>query len=121
MNDDFNVNDDEMLGVQWGDPELMGFCPICNTSPCNAVNHYFGVCPVCHKTDGYLNVGHTHVFICKAHKTAWAIGADLFSSCMDETPEEQSAEQNRLGFDSYGKVKPHRASGAEWADDDKDA
>lgn len=109
MSDNLDVNDGDVLHVEWGNPKLMGFCSICNTSPCNAVNHYFGVCPVCHGTDGYLNVGHTHVFICKTHKTAWAIGADLFSSCMEETPEEQRAEQEQIGFAEYRKVEPHYA------------
>ena len=24
---------------------------------------YFGLCPTCHKTDGYLNVGSSHWFV----------------------------------------------------------
>jgi len=82
-------------------------CPVCGTDPCNAVNHCFGVCPECHKTDGYLNVGNNHVFICETHKTAWCVGANLFSSAMYETPEQQRAEQEQIGFDSYEIVEPH--------------
>ena len=67
---------------------------------------------MCHATDGYINVGHRHVFICKTHKTAWAIGSDLFSSCMEETPEQQSAEQERIGFVEYREVEPHRSTEA---------
>jgi hypothetical protein len=71
------------------------------------VHHHFGTCPICHKTDGYLNVGNDHWFLCHTHKTKWAFGANLFSSCMDETPEQQREEQEKIGFASYEKVAPH--------------
>jgi hypothetical protein len=67
---------------------------------------YFGDCPICHKNDGYLNVGRNHWFICTAHKTKWCIGANLFSSAMDETPEQQRREQEELGFASFAVVEP---------------
>lgn len=82
-------------------------CQVCGTDPCNAVNHHFGVCPICHRTDGYMNVGNEHWFVCNEHKTKWVIGANLFSSCMDETPEQQRAEQEKIGFAGYEKVEPH--------------
>jgi hypothetical protein len=69
-------------------------------------NTYFGSCPVCHGNDGYLNVGNDHWFICVTHKKKWCIGANLFSSAMDETPEEQRQEQESLGFDSFEVVEP---------------
>jgi hypothetical protein len=87
--------------------EPPGTCTVCGTNPCNAVHHHFGTCPICHKTDGYLNVGNDHWFLCHTHKTKWAVGANLFSSCMDETPEQQRAEQEKIGFASYEKVAPH--------------
>lgn len=93
--------------VGFGDPKLMGFCPICATNPCNAVNHNFGVCPTCHRTVGYLNVGNDHWFLCHTHKTKLAVGANLFSSSIDEKPEQQREEQEKIGFDCYEKVKPH--------------
>jgi hypothetical protein len=67
---------------------------------------YFGACPVCHGTDGYLNIGANHWFMCKQHKTKWCIGANLFSSAMDETPEQQAQEQESSGFDSFEVVEP---------------
>jgi hypothetical protein len=67
---------------------------------------YFGACPVCRRTDGYVNVGNDHWFICTQHKTKWCIGANLFSSAMDETPEQQRQEQETLGFDSFAVVEP---------------
>jgi hypothetical protein len=82
-------------------------CAVCETGPCNAVNHNFGVCPICHKTDGYLNVGNDYWFVCNEHKTKWVVGANLFSSCMDETPEQQRADQEKIGFAGYEKVAAH--------------
>ena len=67
---------------------------------------YFGDCPICHKNDDYLNVGNDHWFICTEHKTKWCIGANLFSSSMDETAEQQRQEQEQMGFDSFEVVEP---------------
>ena len=71
-------------------------------------DNYFGVCPLCHETDGYINIGATHWFICEEHKTKWCAGESLFSSWMDETEEEQQAERDRLGFSEYREVEPFR-------------
>jgi hypothetical protein len=71
-----------------------------------AVERYFGVCPTCHKTDGYLNIGREHWFFCKEHEFKWCAGANLFSSWMYETPEEQSREQEKLGFHLFAEVEP---------------
>ncbi len=119
MNDNFNVDGDEALVAGRGDATPRGVCPICNSSPCIAVNHHFGVCPICHRTDGYLNVRNDHWFVCNEHKTKWVIGANLFSSCMDETPEQQRAEQEGIGFASYEKVKPYYGTDAPWPDDEE--
>ena len=70
------------------------------------VKNYFGSCPECGNTDGYINVGHDHWFICKTHQTKWYVGTKLFSSCLYETPEEQRREQEALGFDSFCEVEP---------------
>jgi hypothetical protein len=66
----------------------------------------FGTCPVCHKEDGYVNVGNDHWFVCLTHKTKWCAGANLFSSSMDETAEQQRQEQEQMGFDSFEVVQP---------------
>jgi hypothetical protein len=110
MNGDFEVNDDEMHDVEWGDPKLMGFCPVCNTMPCKAENEHWGVCPICHRNDGYVNLvndrgtGASHYMVCETHKTCWAFGANLLSSWMDETPEEREASRKKL--EQYRRVKP---------------
>ena len=73
---------------------------------------YFGLCPVCHKTDGYINIGRSHWFLCEEHKTKWWIGANLFSSWKYETREEQRANYDRLGFGSFQAVEPFRPANA---------
>jgi len=54
---------------------------------------YWGLCPVCHKTDGYVDVvKHSHAahfFICEEHKTRWCIGANLFSDWMFEDAKDR--------------------------------
>jgi hypothetical protein len=107
MSDNLNVKDDEMLDVELGNPKPMGFCSICNTSPCNADNHYWGVCPTCHRTDGYINAGRTHIFFCREHRTRWIIGANLFSSWRDETEDEQRALYDQLEMGKFEEVEPH--------------
>lgn len=70
----------------------------------------FGVCPVCQQTDGYINVGKEHWFICKAHKKKWLFGINILSSWKQETPERQAAQQAALKLDEFEIVEP--ASGA---------
>jgi hypothetical protein len=65
---------------------------------------YFGLCPVCKKSDGFLNVGKSHVGICTAHQVWWPIGFNLFSSWMDETAEDWDRNEKLLG--QFREVKP---------------
>ena len=94
-------------------------CPVCGTGPCNGIDQRWGACPVCHGNDGSINVGNDHWSLCHTHKTKWAVGANLFSSGMDETPEEQQEEQEKIGIASYTEVKPYYAN-AGWVDDAED-
>jgi hypothetical protein len=71
-------------------------------------DNYFGTCPRCHQTDGYVNVGASHWFVCDKHKTKWFIGENLFSSAMDETLQQQRERLKKMGFDSYEEVEPFR-------------
>jgi hypothetical protein len=48
---------------------------------------YFGGCPECGKSSGYLNVGRDHYGTCDEHGVWWPIGANLFSCWRDETEE----------------------------------
>jgi hypothetical protein len=70
------------------------------------VESYFGGCPQCGKDDGYTNVGRSHWFFCKAHKTKWCIGANLFSSWRDETEDEQRRAYDEIGMGEYTEVEP---------------
>ena len=66
---------------------------------------YFGLCPICKKTDGYLNIGRIHWFICKKHRSRWCVGSNLFSSWRDEAESEQVRHCREIGFDSFSDVE----------------
>jgi hypothetical protein len=70
------------------------------------VDGYFGVCPTWNKTDGYLNNCREHWFFCKEPAFKWCAGANLFSSWMYETREEQSREQEKVVFHLFVEVEP---------------
>lgn len=120
MKDDLNEDDNGVIDVEFGDPSLMDTCAVCGMAPCNADNPrniaYFGVCPECHHTDGYICVGRDEpdseigkvaVLLCRAHKTCWSAGYKTFSSWRDETVEQQKALQDELGFwRDYRLVEP---------------
>lgn len=69
---------------------------------------YFGLCPICKKTDGYLNIGRIHWFICKKHRSRWCIGFNVFSSWRHETESEQLRLCEEIGFDTFSDVEPFR-------------
>ena len=71
------------------------------------VSDYFGLCPTCHKDDGYLNVGRTHWFYCKEHKKRWCVGSNLFSSWRDETEEQQRKFYDEVGMSEFETVEPY--------------
>lgn len=70
-------------------------------------DEYFGGCPKCGKTDGYVNVGRDHWGVCDEHKTKWPIGANLFSSWKEETEAQWRRNANLL--ESYTEVEPLKA------------
>lgn len=107
MNDDFEVNDDETLDVGRGDPKLVGFCSVCNAAPCRATEHYFGACPTCHGSDGYMNIGKAQWGYCKAHKVTWCFGINLLTSWRHETEEEQRAQYNDIGMGWFERISPY--------------
>jgi hypothetical protein len=79
-------------------------CPICKVGECKG---YFGLCPVCHETDGYANAGRSHRFYCREHKTSWCVGSNLFSSWRDQTEAEQRAIWDEIGLDDFEDVEPY--------------
>ena len=66
------------------------------------VDTYFGVCPICKRHDGYLNLGAEHWFRCDRHKTKWRAGVNLFSSWQEET--DASFADNAELLDSFREV-----------------
>jgi hypothetical protein len=75
-------------------------------TPAVGQDGYFGLCPACRRTDGYINVERAHWFFCKAHKNKWYIGSNLFSAWRDETEEEQRRRFDELDFESFEVVEP---------------
>jgi hypothetical protein len=65
------------------------------------VDDYFGACPHCGRNDGYANVGRSHWFFCKVHKTKWLVGANLFSSWHEQTEEEQRRIYQKIGLGEF--------------------
>lgn len=66
--------------------------------------HYFGGCPECGNSDGYLNIGGNHWFSCDAHRTRWCAGYNLFSDWRCEAPEIWDA--NEASLSDYRVVEP---------------
>ncbi len=67
-------------------------------------DEYFGGCPECGETNGYLNVGRSHWFVCDAHRTKWFIGENLFSSWRDESEADWRRSAEKLA--GHREVKP---------------
>lgn len=69
-----------------------------NTDP------HFGLCPVCETSDGFLNIGRDHLFICHEHKKMWSGGANIFSCWRGENEEIWRANHEKIK--EYEQVKP---------------
>src|SRR5262245_9394249 len=67
----------------------------------------FGLCPICHKTDGCANAGRSHIFYCNEHKTSWCVGSNLFSGWRKQTEEEQRKIWNEIGLEEFQDVRPY--------------
>jgi len=67
---------------------------------------HFGVCPVCFASDGYLNVGSTHWFVCHEHRVRWYAGSNLFSSWRRESQAQWDENWDRIR--AYPDVEPVR-------------
>jgi len=58
-----------------------------------------GGCPECARSDGYINLGREHWFICREHRTRWFGGTNLFDTWKNQTvAQSQSAEILLRGF-----------------------
>ena len=72
--------------------------------PADADEAYWGLCPICRHNDGYLNLLYDHWFVCDEHRVKWCVGADLFSSWRDESPDVWADNWDRLK--GYAEVEP---------------
>jgi hypothetical protein len=70
------------------------------------VDNYFGGCPRCSKTDGYINIGRSHWFFCKAHRTKWWVGSNIFSSWREQTEDQQRRAYDEIGLANFTVVEP---------------
>lgn len=68
---------------------------VCNETGDNAVD-YFGACPVCGRSDGYLNVYCEHWFVCHAHQRKWEVKAGTFPTWEREDAGVWRANQELL-------------------------
>jgi hypothetical protein len=66
-----------------------------------------GVCPKCGKSDGFVNLGKEHWFICRVHKSKWFAGANLFEGWENQTVAQ--AQSIELMLDSYKEIVPVRS------------
>ena len=72
------------------------------------VENYFGGCPVCGGTDGFVNDGRDHWFTCQTHSAKWCAGSNLFSGWREET--EADWRRNRALLNTLREVQPLRPS-----------
>ena len=68
------------------------------------VDDYFGLCPTCKNTNGYLNIGGEHWFHCDEHKMKWSVGYNIFSDWRDEPVELHQV--NFAYLSGFHKVEP---------------
>jgi hypothetical protein len=65
----------------------------------------FGLCPKCHRTDGFMNAHRKeHWFVCHRHKLKWCVGWNLFSSYLYMDDSELLRQEYAL--QSYTPVEP---------------
>lgn len=67
-----------------------------------------GTCPECGKTDGYVNLGKEHWFVCRDHKTKWLGGYNLFENWKNQTVSQ--TESVNLMLEDFLEVLPYRVS-----------
>jgi len=68
-------------------------------------DYHFGVCSVCGKSDGHLNIERAHHYVCYNHKKRWHIGSNLFSDWRHET--EEIWQKNHEKIKDYNEISGH--------------
>ena len=64
----------------------------------------FAGCAHCDSTDGYINIGQGHWFVCHKHRMQWYIGCDIFADWKEQTEEQQRAIHSN--FADYQVIRP---------------
>lgn len=64
--------------------------------PCE-IQEPFGVCPICGRNDGYLNLGRAHWFYCRQHQTRWLGGDDVFNTWRTERVDDWKKNSHDIG------------------------
>ncbi len=67
------------------------------------MSYKFGLCPHCQGTDGYLNIGRFHWFVCDVHKTRWHTASGVLG-WQDE--DQDTWERNADLLEEYTEVEP---------------
>ena len=65
-----------------------------------------GVCSKCGKTDGFVNLGKEHWFICRDHKSKWLAGINMYEGWKNQTVAQ--TESIELMLSSYKEIVPLR-------------
>lgn len=68
------------------------------------IDPYWGLCPTCLNTDGYINIGRVHWFVCHEHRARWCIGSNLSSTWMDQTEDDWARDCERIR--AYAEIEP---------------
>jgi hypothetical protein len=71
--------------------------------PTQTRGDYFGGCPICRMTNGYLNSGSEHWFVCDVHRVKWCVASNLFSGWREQTPAQRFSNIDRLA--TYREVE----------------
>jgi len=61
------------------------------------IDDYFGGCPLCGESDGYLNMWREHWFYYRNHHVRWTAGENLFSSWRYEEPDDWNQTLQDIG------------------------
>ena len=78
--------------------------PVLRFPKATTTDQYFGGCPHCGGSDGYLNIGAEHWFRCDTHRTKWRVGTNLFSGWREE--DEDIWLRNRYRLSEFMQVEP---------------
>ncbi len=75
---------------------MTNIVPMRASAACVTTDEYFGGCPHCGKTDGYITLNDDeHWFVCERHSARWYVGSGLFSVSDEPMTQAELAKQYR--------------------------